>query len=116
MSETAPLANGQSNGGDRGPGGKFVAGNQAALGRGNPGAADVGKHRARFFAALRDDDVERCLKTIRRVMGNKKSRDSDRLAAARELLDRVLGKAVQADLLERIERLEAMANRQEAVQ
>lgn len=112
MSETAPLANGGSNG-DRGPGGKFVAGNQAALGRGNPGAADVGRHRAKFFASLRDDDIEKCLKTIRRVMSNKKSRDSDRLAAARELLDRVIGRAVQADLLERIEALEATVNPQE---
>jgi hypothetical protein len=113
VSEGEPLANGQTNGADRGSDGKFAAGNRAAVGRGNPGAADVGRHRARFFAALRDDDVERCLRTIRRVMGNKKSRDGDRLAAARELLDRVIGRAVQADLLERIEALEATVNPQE---
>jgi hypothetical protein len=100
-----PLSNGNANGGRDGSG-RFASGNRAAVGRGNPHAAEVGRHRARFFAALRDNDVERALKVIRSLMGSKKAKDNDRLAAARELLDRVLGKAVQSDLLERIENLE----------
>jgi hypothetical protein len=43
---------------------------------------------------------------MREVMDNGKN--SERLAAARELLDRTLGKAVQADLLERIEAMEVI--------
>lgn len=102
MSEGTP-SNGTKTAG-RGPGGKFAKGNPG--GPGNPNVADVGRHRARFFAALRDDDVARAVEVIRDVMAGGK--DSERLAAARELLDRVLGKAVQSDLLERIEKLEAL--------
>lgn len=108
MTNGSPSPNGQANGGSRNARGRFTAGNPG--GPGNPGAADVGRHRAAFFAALKDDDCVKALGVIRKLMGDGEARPSERLAAARELLDRVLGKAVQSDLLERIEALEAKAS------
>jgi hypothetical protein len=101
-------SNGSNNGKDTR--GRWAKGNPG--GPGNPNIADMGKHRQKFFDALRDDDVEKALQTIRDVMNT--GRDGEKLAAARELLDRVLGKVIQSDLLERIEALEAaVAARQE---
>jgi hypothetical protein len=64
----------------------------------------VQKHRARLFRAARAGDVGKALAAIRQVLA--KGKDSDRLAAARLLLDRLIGPAVEADLLERLEVLE----------
>ena len=86
----------------RNPDGTFAKGN--AGGPGNPNAADVARHRARFYQALRDSDVDRALKTIRSVM--KRGKDAERLAAAREMLDRIIGKAIGQDLAERMDALE----------
>ena len=82
--------------------GRFALGNPG--GPGNPLAAEVGKHRARLFKAARADDIDQALETIREVMS--KGKDGDRLAAARLLLDRLIGPAVELDLIERLERLE----------
>jgi hypothetical protein len=103
VSEQHPSPNGDPKG-DRDGRGRFRPGH--AGGPGNPHAGDVARARAAFFAAIRDADVVKALATIRAVMA--KGKDADRLAAARELLDRVIGRAVQSDLLERIEKLEAM--------
>jgi hypothetical protein len=84
----------------------FAKGNPG--GPGNPFAAEVGKLRARLFKAARAKDVDQALKTIRDVMS--RGKDSDRLAAARLLLDRLIGPALELDLIERIEALEAAAN------
>ena len=73
-------------------------------GPGNPFAAEVGKHRARLFKAARARDVDQALKTIREIMT--KGKDGDRLAAAKLLLDRLIGPAVELDILERLEALE----------
>lgn len=91
------------NGDGRDGRGRFAKGNNASPG--NPNIAQIGKLRARFFKAIRAKDVTQALSTIRSVM--KDGRDNDRMAAARELLDRVLGKAVQSDFHERLEALEA---------
>jgi hypothetical protein len=109
VGEASPSTNGPANG--RGANGQFLPGGPG--GPGNPHAAEVGKHRARFFAALRDNDVARALKVIRSLMSNKNAKDADRLAAAREILDRVIGKSVQSDLLERIEAIEAKIEKEE---
>ena len=88
--------------------GTFAKGNPGGPGR--PGLAEwnrqAGEHRARFYAALRDNDCEKALAAIREVMNDKKAKPNERLAAAGELLDRVLGKSVPSDLLARIEALE----------
>ncbi len=56
--------------------------------------------------SLTDDDVDAAVLVIRYIMllGAK---DSDRLTAARLLLDRALGPIVEADLIARLEALEA---------
>ena len=100
----APSTNEQSNG--RGPAGRFAVGNPG--GPGNPFAADVGRHRAAFYKAIRDDDVSEALSTIRSIMGDAKAKPSERLAAAGELLDRAIGKSVAADFMERLDVLEKL--------
>lgn len=102
MDERFP--NGEANGNGRTPGGRFRPG--CKPGPGNPHAADVGKHRAAFFRAIKARDIVAALDTIRAVMADPEARAADRLAAASELLDRVIGKAAPADFIERIERLE----------
>ena len=102
--ESTPSTNGtQTAAPGRGPGGRFSRGNGG--GPGNPYAAEVGKHRARLFKAARAKDVDQALKTIREVMA--KGKDCDRLAAAKLLLDRLIGPAVELDILERLEILES---------
>jgi hypothetical protein len=99
-----PSSNGDRNG--RNSRGQFAPGNPG--GPGNPNAASAVKHRAEFWRRLRPKDVAQALRVIREVMNDTKAKPADRLTAARELLDRVLGRPVPADLLERIERLEAL--------
>ena len=55
--------------------------------------------------AIRNKDIDQAVKVMREVMAGGK--DSDRLAAAKLLLDRALGPIVEADLLERLKQLEA---------
>lgn len=98
-----PSTNGGQTAGGRAAGGKFAPGNPG--GPGNPNAAHVNRHRAALLKAIRAKDITLAVETILDVMA--KGKDSDRLAAARELIDRVCGKAVQSELLERIEKLEA---------
>jgi hypothetical protein len=100
--QAAPSPNGQQTAAGRGPHGRFAPGNGG--GPGNPFAAEVGKHRARLFKAARAKDVDQALKTIREIMA--KGKDADRLAAAKLLLDRLLGPAIELDILERLEALE----------
>jgi hypothetical protein len=99
---TEPSPNGGQSGRD--PRGRFAKGN--AGGPGNPYAAEVGKRRARLMKAIRNKDIDQAVKVMREVMAGGK--DSDRLAAAKLLLDRALGPIVEADLLERLEQLEAV--------
>lgn len=107
MSDPAPSPNGRQTASDH-PGrdqrGRFVKG--CRPGPGNPYAAEVGRRRARLMKSLTDDDVDAAVLVIRYIMllGAK---DSDRLTAARLLLDRALGPIVEADLIARLEALEA---------
>ena len=103
-----PSANGRQTDG-RDPRGRFAAGNRG--GPGNPFAAEVGKRRARLIKAIRDKDMNQAVKVMREVMADGK--DSDRLAAAKLLLDRAIGPIVEADLIRRLEILErTLAGRQ----
>ena len=61
--------------------------------------------------AIRNKDIDQAVKVMREVMAGGK--DSDRLAAAKLLLDRALGPIVEADLLERLEQLEAALQEQQ---
>lgn len=86
----------------RASGGRFGAGNH--FGQGNPRNRKAQELRSALLEAVTADDVAKALETIREVMDS--PRGNERLAAAEALLDRVLGKPVAVDLLERIEGLE----------
>jgi len=95
-----PSPNGPQTG--RKANGQFAKGNGG--GPGNPHAALVGKNRARLYEIIRTGDIELAVKTMRAIM--RKGKDSDRLAAARLLLDRALGPIVALDFDERLAELE----------
>jgi len=86
--------------------GRFVKG--CAPGPGNPHASVIAAQRAIFFRSLRATDTKKALATIRNIMNNKEARPADRLAASMALLDRAIGRVVEADVLERLERLEQL--------
>lgn len=100
--DNGPLANGGQTAAGRDAGGRFARGNGG--GPGNPFASEVGKRRARLMKEIRAKDISQAVKVMREVMVGGK--DSDRLAAARLLLDRAIGPIVEADLIARIENLE----------
>jgi hypothetical protein len=104
MNESSPSPNGEQTGRD--PRGRFARGN--AGGPGNPFAAEVGKRRARLMKAIKVKDIDQAVKVMREVMS--RGKDSDRLAAAKLLLDRAIGPIVEADVIERLEHLEAVFN------
>jgi hypothetical protein len=79
--------------------GRFAPGNTAA--RGNPHAAQVSRLRATLLAAITEDDMRQ----VARVLVEK-AKQGD-LPAIRELLLRTLGRPLEGDLLDRIERLES---------
>ncbi|HET6248399.1 MAG TPA: hypothetical protein VFE47_11925 [Tepidisphaeraceae bacterium] len=116
MSENPPTSNG-ANGdepsgsrlgdGERAANGRFAAGNR--VGRGNPLGGVVARKRTAMLKAIRRKDVRQAIATLRAIMSSPTAKDSDRLAAAREVLDRGCGKAAPADYDERIERLEESA-------
>lgn len=79
--------------------GRFVPGN--AGGPGNPYAKQVGALREALLAEVTPDDLRAI---VRGLVEQAKGGD---VAAAREILLRTLGRPVEADLLERLEVLEA---------
>jgi len=89
----------------RGAGGRFAKGN--AGGPGNPYAKRVGQLRSMLLDAVTDEDW---LAAIHKLIDDAKSGDK---AARRELFERMLGKPVEADLVERLERLEELADKQQ---
>lgn len=93
---------------DRDSNGRFTQGN--AGGPGNPHAGQVSQLRAAILEAVSAEDVAAIIEQL-----ISKARQGD-LAAAREILDRTVGKPAQSNLLERIEALEAIAAQVEAGQ
>lgn len=83
----------------RGPDGKFLPGNRAAAG--NPIHKHVAALRAGLLQAVSEKDVHQI---ARKLVTMALAGD---VAAARVLLERLLGPPVPADLLARIEALEA---------
>lgn len=82
----------------RGPGGRFAPGNPG--GPGNPYAGKVAKLREAGWKAIKPAEV----KAVFRKMLDLAL--AGEVAAARLLLDRLIGPGVEADLLERLEALE----------
>lgn len=78
--------------------GRFARGNKAA--KGNPMAARVAQIRVALIEALTTDDVRAI---VRALISRAKKGD---VAAAREILDRAIGKPLACDILERLAALE----------
>src|SRR5688500_17654809 len=102
MSSSNPSTHG---GNGRDGSGRCAPGNR--LGRGNPLAGRAAKIRAALLRAATRDDVKAI---VQKLVDGAKGGD---LAFIREWLDRVVGKPAQSDLLERIERLEALLSARE---
>ncbi len=84
----------------RDAGGRFTAGNKAS--KGNKNAKRVAELRSALMAAVRSKDVKQILEAL--IEAAKKG-DT---VAAREVLDRTLGKPSQSDVMERLEKLEQL--------
>lgn len=93
---TAPSPNGRDGRG------RFAPGNGG--GPGNPHAAKVARLRARMLDGVNPDDLGRVMaKLVELAL-------SGNVPAIRELLDRTIGRPQEADLLARLEALEALLN------
>lgn len=92
----APSTNGDNG---RGVNGRFAKGNKG--GPGNPFAAKVAKLRKALLGAVTARDMADIVKALVR-----QAKAGD-VASAREVIERCLGKPIEADLLERLEALEA---------
>lgn len=91
----APSPNGRNSNG------RFSPGNSG--GPGNPHAKKVGQLRSALIDAVSPADIAAI---VGKLVERAKSGD---VRAIREVLDRTLGKPVEADLIERLEHLEAIA-------
>ncbi len=80
--------------------GRFAQGN--AGGPGNPHAGKVAKLRSALLAAITEDDVREIVERLVRL-----AKEGD-LAAIRELFLRTIGRPLEPDILDRLERLEAI--------
>lgn len=80
--------------------GRFGPGNK--FGKGNPHARKTALYRAALHRAVDPADIE---EIVRKLVAMAKAGD---LEAIKEVLSRVLGRPVQADLAEQIEELQAM--------
>ncbi len=89
---TAPSGNG------RDASGRFAKGNPG--GPGNPHAQKVARLRSALLNAVTEEDIRLI---VAKLVEQAKAGD---LHAAKEVLLRTLGKPVEADLIERMERLE----------
>lgn len=105
MTTKPPSPNGRN--GESGKGrdgrGRFAAGNTG--GPGNPYAAAAGRWRAAVIASVSEEDVRAVMRAL--IAAAKRGE----AWAVREFMDRTLGRPVEADLVARLEALEAAANR-----
>ena len=74
--------------------GKFVAGNQAAVGNKNPSASIKREFAVWFKAAVSKKDIVAIARNLIDIAKSKKRTGS--IAAAREIMDRCMGKAEQS--------------------
>ncbi|MEX2169508.1 MAG: hypothetical protein WD851_09355 [Pirellulales bacterium] len=80
--------------------GRFAPGNKA--GRGNPLARKVQQLRAALVQAVTEADVKNIIAAL------VKAAKAGDVVAAREILDRTIGKPAQTHLLQRVEDLETL--------
>lgn len=99
QSQKAPFGDG------RDASGRFAKGNPG--GPGNPLAGTLSKLRAALVQSVTEDDIRQIAQTLLNL-----AKEGD-MAATKELLMRTLGRPVEADLIERLERVEALLQEQE---
>ena len=87
---------------DRDDKGKFVPGNQAAVGRSRKHAEQVGNLRRALYEEVTPERLKRIVNSL--IV----EAEAGQVAAARLVLEYCLGKPLEADILERLERLEAL--------
>lgn len=97
-----PTANG-ANG--RAGAGRFAKGNPG--GPGNPHAKRAQEMRKAFYAAVSDEDLA---EVVRALIREAKAGD---VQAAREVLDRCLGKPEALDMIERLDALEELLEKRD---
>ena len=95
MATTQPSKTGNNG---RGEGGRFASGNKFA--KGNPFARQIAQLRSALVSAVTPEDMAAIVAKLIDLA------KSGNVPAAKEVLDRVLGKPHEADLIERIESLE----------
>jgi len=88
--------------------GRFAPGNSG--GPGNPHAKQVGSLRSAMLRAVSEEDMEAILGKLVALAR------SGNVPAAKEVLDRCLGRHLEADLLERLEQLEEALEPRRAAQ
>ena len=84
-----PFANGGNGEAERDGHGRFLPGNSAAVGRGNPHAARVNAWRSALAVTVTEDDLRAVIAEL-----VERAKAGERWAVC-ELLDRCLGKSVQ---------------------
>jgi len=99
----------ESNGSDHGADGRFAVGNKAAVGHVKIHAAAVAKLRFAAINAVTTDDMRAVVLKLVEL-----AREGN-VPAAKEVLDRCLGKPLEADLVQRIEELETLLAEREGV-
>ena len=95
--EDNPFRDGEPGGNGRGPDGRFVVGWRGGSG------APPGRVRQRLDTALKAEDIDRAVEIMRQCMEDVSARWSDRIAAAREILDRGCGRTSSPDVDSAIE-------------
>ena len=80
--------------------GQFLPGNKCS--RGNPLGGQVARLRAEMLRAIEPDDIRAIIRKLIEL-----ARDGD-AKAAKEVLDRSLGKPIESDILSRLDELEAI--------
>jgi hypothetical protein len=107
MSEATSESNGE---GEyvRTEGGRFAAGTRAGPGR-PPMSSPMGKFREVLWSEIKEHDIASAIQTLRDVMSDPKAKPADRIAAAREMLDRSAGRPLPTDLADLVEQAERLA-------
>ena len=104
--ETSPSANGPNGPNGRDATGRFSKGNPG--GPGNPYAQRVGKLRSALLRAVSEADMKAIVARLVKL-----AREGD-VRAAKEVLDRCIGRPTEADLIARIEELEHAVSERES--
>lgn len=90
--------------------GRFLPGNKLAPG-GNPNAKRVAALRQALIEAVTPQDIDDVIRGLIKSAKGGRCEECGRggdVIAARELMDRCLGKPVELDLMERLQRLEEL--------